>query len=133
MIAEGAFVEILFPTTEKPREPGLLHICYCLAVLPPLALVAYTTSVPWPPETPLPFGVRLFTQEEATALNQQRAFRLLLNRQAKIPLTTRWIPKMEEANQGVIAVAPAKLREELYKMTLELVRRHEQNIQRLGV
>lgn len=133
MIAEGAFVEVLFPTTEKPREPGLLHICYCLAVRPPLALVAYTTSVPWPPVTPLPFGVRLFTREEATALNQQRAFRLHLNRQARIPLTIRWIPRLEEASQGVIAVAPAKLRQELYETALELVRRYELNIQRLGV
>jgi hypothetical protein len=133
VIAEGAFVEVLFPTTERPREPGLLHIGYCLAVRPPLALVAYTTSAPWPPGAPLPFGVRLFTQSGAAVLNQKRAFRLHLNRQARIPLTTRWIPKLEEANQGVIAVAPASLRQELYEMTLELVRRHEQSIQRLGV
>lgn len=133
MIAEGAFVEILFPTTEKPREPGLPHICYCLAVRPPLTLVAYTTSVPWPPGTPLPFGVRIFSREEATALNQQLPFRLHLNRQARVPLTTRWIPKLDAPNQGVIAVAPARLRQELYEMTLDLVRRREQNIQFLGV
>lgn len=133
MISEGAFVEVLFPTTEKPRQPGLLHICYCLAVRPPLALVAYTTSVPWPPNTPLPFEVRLFTQEEAAALNQQRAFRLHLNRQARIPLDARWIPNLDGPNGGVIAVAPARLRQELYEVTLELVKRYEQNVQRLGV
>jgi hypothetical protein len=78
VIAEGAFIEVLFPTTEKPRQPGLPHICYCLAVRPPLGLVAYTTSAPWPPKTPLPLGVRRFSQEEAIALNQRRAFRLHL-------------------------------------------------------
>jgi len=133
VISEGAFVEILFPTTEKPRQPGLSHVCYCLAVRPPLALVAYTTSVPWPPNAPLPLGVRLFTQEEAAALNQQRAFRLHLNRQARIPLDARWSPNLDAPNGGVIAMAPARLRQELHEMTLELVKRYEQNIQRLGV
>lgn len=133
MISEGAFIEVLFPTTEKPRQPGLSHVCYCLAVRPPLVLVAYTTSVPWPPNTPLPLGVRLFTQDDAAALNQQRAFRLHLNRQARIPLDTRWIPNLDGLNGGVIAVAPARLRQELYEMTLELVKRYEQNVQRLGV
>ncbi len=133
MIPEGAFVEILFPTTEEPRQPGLSHVCCCLAVRSPLALVAYTTSIPWPPNAPLPFGVRLFTQEEAAALNQQRAFRLHLNRQARIPLDTRWIPNLDAPNGGVIAMAPARLRQELYESTLELVKRYEQNIQRLRV
>ncbi|HET6609761.1 MAG TPA: hypothetical protein VFG62_24030, partial [Rhodopila sp.] len=129
MIAEEAFVEVLFPTTEKPREPGLLHICYCLAVRPPLALVADTTSVLWPPAIPLPFGVRIFFQAEATALNQQRAFRLHLNRQARIPLTQQWFPKLGMPHQGVIGVASTRLRQDLYEMTLELVRRYERNIE----
>jgi hypothetical protein len=124
VIAEGAFIEVLFPTTEKPRQPGLPHICYGLAVRPPLVLVAYTTSAPWPPHTPLPLGVRLFTQEEAVALNQRRAFRLHLKRQARMPLTTRWFPKLDAPDQGVIAVAPERLRQELYEMTLDLLRRH---------
>jgi hypothetical protein len=55
-IVEGAFVEVLFPTSERPRQPGLSHICYCLGVRPPLALMAYTTSAPWPAYIPLPFG-----------------------------------------------------------------------------
>jgi len=71
------------PDDRKAPPAGAFHICYCLAVRPPLALVAYTTSVPWPPDAPLPLGVRLLTQEEAAAPNQQRAFRLHLNRQAK--------------------------------------------------
>jgi len=132
VIAEGAFVEVLVPTTEKPRQPGLAHICYCLAVRPPLVLVAYTTSAPWPPNTPLPLGVRLFNQREAIALNQRRAFRLHLNRQARMPLTKRWFPKLEAPDQGVIAMAPERLRQELYEMTLDLLRRHERTIELLG-
>ena len=133
MITEGAFFTVLFPTKEKPRQPGLSHICYCLAVRPPLALIAYSTSVPWPPGTPLPFGVRLFTQVEAAALNQQRTFRLHLNRQARIPLTKDWIPDLDTQNQGVIAMASARLRQELYEITLELQKRYGQNIERLGL
>jgi hypothetical protein len=41
VIAEGAFIEVLFPTTEKPRQPGLPHICYCLAVRPPECLAQH--------------------------------------------------------------------------------------------
>ncbi len=132
MIAEGAFLKVLFPTKEKPRQPGLSHICYCLAVRPPLVLVAYSTSVAWPPGTPVPFGVRLFTVDEAAALNQQRAFRLHLNRLARIPLTREWIPDLDAPEQGVLATATARLRQELYEITLELQRRHSQNVELLG-
>ena len=132
MIAEGAFVEVLFPTAEKPRRPGLLHIGYCLGVRPPLALVAYTTSAPWPPGVPLPFGVRLFSLEQARALNQRRPFRLHLNRQARLPLTTDWFPKLGAPNRGVVATAPERLRQDLFETALELERRHRLNVERLG-
>lgn len=132
MIGEGAFVRVLFPTSEKPREPGLLHICYCLAVRPPLALFAYTTSVPWPAGIPLPVGVRVFTHAEAVSLNQRRAFRLHLNRQARLPLTTRWLPDFGSPHQGVIAVAPPALRQELLDLTIVLQRRHASSVARLG-
>jgi hypothetical protein len=39
-IGEGAFVKALFPLDERPRRPGLLHICCCLGVTPRLAIVA---------------------------------------------------------------------------------------------
>jgi hypothetical protein len=133
VIAEGAFVEVLFPTAEKPRRPGLPHICYCLGVRPPLVLVAYTTSAPWPLAVPLPFGVRLFSLEQARALNQKRPFRLHLNRQARIPLTAEWIPGLDAPNQGVVAMAPARLRQELFETALELERRHRLNVERLGL
>jgi hypothetical protein len=133
VIIEGAFVEVLFPTAEKPRRPGLPHICYRLGVRPPLVLVAYTTSAPWPPGVPLPFGVRLFGLGQASALNQRRPFRLHLNRQARIPLTTAWIPKLDAPGQGVIAFAPERLRQELFETALELERRHRLNVERLGL
>jgi hypothetical protein len=47
----GAFVRVLFPTREAPRQPGLLHIGYVLGVVPEYAMVAYTTSQPWPQDT----------------------------------------------------------------------------------
>lgn len=133
MVAEGTFVEVLFPTAEKPRRPGLPHIGYCLGVRPPLALVAYAASVPWPPGIPLPFGVRLFGLEQANALNQRRPFRLHLNRQARLPLTTDWFPKLGTPSQGVVAVAPQRLRQDLFEAALELERRHRLNVGRLGL
>jgi hypothetical protein len=132
VIAEGAFVEVLFPTSEHPRQPGLRHICYCLGVRPPIALVAYTTSVPWPADMPLPFGVRIFSQAEAEALNQRRAFRLHLNRQARIPLTEKWFPGLGAADQSVIAVASSRLRQELLALAIELERRHRQTVEQFG-
>ena len=52
----GAFVRVMFPTREKPRQPGLLHIGYVLGGTPTEVMVAYTTSRPWPAATPLPAG-----------------------------------------------------------------------------
>jgi len=49
----GAFVRVLFPTQEKPRRSGLLHIGYVLGGTASEALVAYTTSQPWPTDTPI--------------------------------------------------------------------------------
>ena len=83
----GAFVRVLFPTREKPRQPGLLHIGYVLGTTAGEAMVAYTTSQPWPAGTPLPAGVRLFDADEAARLNQSRAFFLRLDVLAKLPLT----------------------------------------------
>ena len=60
MIAPGTFVRVLFPTRERPNVPGLPHIGYVLIVANREAIVAYTTSQPWPAGTPLPAGARLF-------------------------------------------------------------------------
>ena len=132
MIAEGAFVRALFPTSVRPRVPGLVHICYCLAVRPPLVLIAYTTTAPWPPGVPLPFGFRVFSQDEAIALNQRRAFRLHLNRQARVVLSDTWFPDLNGAHQGVVAMAPARLRDEVFGVTVELEKRNRLGVERLG-
>ena len=131
-LVEGAFVETLFPTSERPRQPGLPHIAYCLGVRPPLALMAYTTSAPWPPSVHLPFGVRIFTATEAGMLNQRRAFRLHLNRQARLPLTAAWFPQIDAPDQGIIAVASARLRQELFEIAIELEKRYRLNVERLS-
>jgi hypothetical protein len=131
VIAEGAFVKTLFPTSERPRRPGLLHICYCLAVTRPIVLMAYSSSQPWPAATPLPPGVRIFEAAEAARLNQ-RPFVLYLNRLARLPLTPEWFPELSEPSQGVVAVAPAVLRDQLLKTMMELMQRRRDLIQKLG-
>lgn len=132
MIAEGAFVKTLFPTSEQPRRPGPLHICYCFAVTRPIALVAYSSSQPWPAGGPLPLGVRIFEAAEAARLNQ-RPFVLYLNRLARLPLTPEWFPELRDPSQGIVAVAPVALRDQLLKTMMELMmQRRRDLIQKLG-
>jgi hypothetical protein len=128
----GAFVRVKFPTHEKPRQPGLLHIGYILGGTATEVMVAYTTSQPWPAATPLPAGVRLFDREEASALNQSRAFMLRLDVLAKLPMTEAWFPDIALTGQGVIAVVPARLRNELTDLATNLVRRRRNLIQMRG-
>jgi hypothetical protein len=87
------------------------------------AIVAYTTSQPWPDGTPLPAGVRLFDAREAAQLNQSRAFILRLDVLARLPLARDWFPDMEQQDRSIIAVASASLRNELTRLATNLVRR----------
>ena len=132
MLVEGAFVKTLFPTRENPKHAGPLHIGYCLAVAPPQALIAYTSSQRWPSATPTPFGVRVFNAQEALALSQ-RPFVLHLNRLARLPLTKDWFPELQRPSRGIIAIAPARLRDELLDIVEELLRRREHLVQKLGL
>jgi hypothetical protein len=129
----GAFVRLYFPTQEKPRQPGLLHIGYVLGATATEAMIAYTTSQPWPAHTPLPAGVRLFDAEEAAWMNQSRAFVLRLDILAKLPMTAFWFPDIGKAGQGVIAIAPNRLPEELTDIATNLVRRRRDLIQMRGL
>jgi hypothetical protein len=129
----GAFVRVKFPTSEKPRQPGLLHIGYVLGGTAAEVMVAYTTSQPWPATVPLPAGARLFDREEAERLNQSRAFMLRLDVLAKLPLTEAWFPDLTLPGQGVIAVAPARPRDELTDLATNLVRRRRSLIQMRGL
>jgi hypothetical protein len=128
----GAFVRVLFPTHEKPRRPGLLHIGYVLGSTTKDALLAYTTSQPWPSGVPLPAGARLFDFDEAAALNQSRPFILRLDILAKLPLNADWFPHIHTPDQGVIAVGPARLRDEISDLAMHLVRRHRAVIRMRG-
>jgi len=129
----GAFVRVLFPTHEKPRHPGLLHIGYVLGSTTAEAMVAYTTSQPWPVATPMPAGARFFDAEEAKSLNQSKPFILRLDVLAKLPITEAWFPDIEQAGQGVIAVAPARLQEHLTDLAMSLVRRRRALIEMRGL
>jgi len=131
VIVEGAFVRVLFPTNEHPRRPGLLHICYCLGVARPLALLAYTSSQPWPRDVAIPLGVRVVGRDEA-ALLKQRPFVIYLNRIAKLPLEEAWFPDINNPDQGVIAIAPARLRHELLATTIALAKHRRDLIRQLG-
>ncbi len=113
-IVEGAYVEVLFPTSERPREPGLPHLGHVLAVRPPLVLLAYTAIPPWPEGLPRPFTLHL-------------------QRQAKPLLSPRWFPELETPGQGVVAQAPAALGEELFRTVVELERRYRGRVERLGL
>lgn len=129
----GAFVRVLFPTSEKPRQPGLLHIGYVLGGTKTEVMIAYTTSQPWPADTPLPAGVRLFTAAEAAKLNQSCPFLLRLDVLAKLPLSAERFPDIGNKDQGIIAVASARLQEELTDLATNLVRRRRDLIQMRGV
>lgn len=128
----GAFVRVLFPTREKPRQPGLLHIGYILIVTATEAIVAYTTSQPWPTGMPLPAGARVFTVDEARGLSQSRAFLMRLDVLAKLPLARAWFPDLDRPDLGLIAVAPAPLQEELVKFATNLMRRRGELVQMRG-
>lgn len=129
----GAFVRVRFPTREQPRQPGLLHIGYILGGTATEVMVAYTTSQPWPVSTPLPAGARLFDREEASALNQSRAFMLRLDVLAKLPMTEASFPDIALPGRGVIAVAPARLQGELTDLATNLARRRRDLIQMRGL
>lgn len=130
-VVEGAFVRVLFPTDEKPRQPGLLHIGYCLGTDGRQALIAYTTSRPWPSGLPVPRGVRVFKLQEARALNQ-KPFVLDLARLARLPLTAKWFPEIDMPANGVIARAGADLRAELFAIAQDLLENHRATMRLRG-
>ena len=129
----GSFIRVLFPTREAPQRPGLLHIGYVLASTANEAMLACTTSQPWPARTPPPAGARFFDTAEAALLSQSRAFIMRLDIVAKLPLTSIWFPDINQPGHGVIAVAPPQLQEELTAIATNLIRRRRELIQMRGV
>jgi len=132
-LVPGAFVPVLFPTAEQPRVPGLLHIGYVIGATARDAVVAYTTSQPWPVDIPLPLGARVFSPAEAAALNQNRGFLLRMDLLARLPMTVMWFPDIAKPGQGVIAVAPAALQRELTALGAALLQRRREVVEMRGV
>jgi len=128
----GAFVRVRFPTREKPRRPGLLHIGYILGATAHEVMLAYTTSQPWPPDTPLPAGARVFDASEAARLNQSRAFLMRLDILAKVPAAKAWFPDIDQPRQGIVAIAPTELQAELVRLAANLARRRRELMQLRG-
>ena len=64
----GAFVRVLFPTPEKPRQPGLLHVGYALIVT---ATEASVHAVVYLDRHPTASG-RLVRLPEGTATERSR-------------------------------------------------------------
>jgi hypothetical protein len=95
-------------------------------------MVAYTSSQPLPPGTPVPLGVRVFGPKAAAALNQV-PFRLHLGRLAIVPLTSKWIPELDTPGQGIVARAAPGLRDEIHEDLLELNRRRKDLITVAGL
>ncbi len=129
----GAFVPVLFPTAEEPRAPGLLHIGYAIGTTARDAVVAYTTSQPWPVDISLPFGARMFSPAEAAVLNQNRGFLLRMDLLARLPITTAWFPDIAKPGRGVFAVAPAGLQRELTGLGAALLQRRREVVEMRGV
>jgi len=132
-LVPGSFVPVLFPTAEQPRVPGLLHIGYVIGATARDAVVAYTTSQPWPVDIPLPLGARFFSAAEAMALNQNRGFLLRMDLLARLPMTAAWFPEIEKPGQGVIAVAPAALQRELTALGAALLQRRREVVEMRGL
>ena len=129
-----------FPERENPAQPGPLHLGYTLVasgpVLPaspqPSALIAYTTSQPWPSGAPFPLGVLAFSREVAGRYGQARAFVMDLRRIAFVPLTAAWFPRLGQPGDGVQGHAPKAEQRRFRQLAQDLAIRHAELVERLG-
>jgi hypothetical protein len=130
----GQFVWCAYPEWEHPLQPGPRHIGYIFAALAvrgsPAAIVAYTTSQPWPDA--LPPAVYPFTVTEAEGMGQDRAFVLDARRLAFIPVIPAWFPDLGEPTQGVVGSVSDQLRDRIEADLKRLLRRSPDSVQRLG-
>jgi hypothetical protein len=102
------------------------------AIAPASVLAAYTTSQPWPPDSPSPLGLFRFDHREATALGQARAFVLDTRRLAYPPITSRWFPHFADPGMGIQGRAPKRLQRTIWQAAEELLTRHTELVERLG-
>jgi hypothetical protein len=95
------------------------------------AVVAYTTSQPWPHAVGRP-GVIPFSAAQAIELGQQRAFILHLWRVAYLPITPAWLPRLSDSDGGVVGHASVALCRQLEAETAKVFSRHPDTVERLG-
>jgi hypothetical protein len=90
------------------------------------AVVACTTSQPWPTGGPLLARAWLIDAEEAARLNQSRAFMIRMDVLARLSVAQVWFPDIGGVERGVIALAPAVPRRELTQLATNLMRRRRE-------
>ncbi len=122
MTAEGAFIWANFPFGHPPEarlRPGPSpHIAYVLGSRSSggrvvECMLAYTSSGAWRgTRTIRPLGVIEFTEPEAKRLNQ-RAFHIDLRCLARVPPTVIWLPGWDDADRGIVAIAPRVIRDRI--------------------
>jgi hypothetical protein len=140
----GDFVWCAFPETEQPTRPSRIrHIGYTLLIVEPGAagrrvsshehdaLIAYTTSRPWPHAAGGP-SVISFSSEQAATLGQRRGFVLRLWRVARLAVIPAWFPRLSAPDAGVLGHAPKSLRLRLEDEAARVFARHTDNAERLG-
>lgn len=133
----GDFVWCAFPQHENPTRPGPPHVGYAVAVFGGaapdsfFALIAYTTSQPWP-GTSHPPGVYAFDRQEAASFGQGRAFVLDLRRLALVPVTAAWFPQVGQPGGGVQGRASAAWSRQLKQAAEDLLTRRPEIVERLG-
>lgn len=104
----GDFIVCSFPFNEAPDQPGPQeHYGLCLGTMTApvgrVAIVAaYTTSQPWPPNTPLPRGVHRVSQERANRSGQRRSFVIDGRKIAFMPLTEAFFPHLGREGGGKV-------------------------------
>jgi hypothetical protein len=132
---EGSFVWCAFPQREHPARPGPgEHIAYTLGISGTAdftALVAYTSSQPWPEPTRPP-GVFVFDQPAAAGLGQARAFVMDLRRLAAVPVTPAWFPRLGQPGGGVLGHMPKHRQRQYLDIAEQLLTRRPDLIERLG-
>lgn len=140
----GDFLWCAFPETEHPATPSRTrHIGYAPLIVQAAtadrrtadhehdALIAYTTSRPWPHAAGRP-GVNSFSSEQAAALGQRRAFVLHLWRVARLPVIPAWFPRLSTADAGVVGQASTALRLRLAAEATRAFACHPDTVERLG-
>src|SRR5208283_1586866 len=132
----GDFVWCAFPESEHPARPSRIqHVGYTLLIVGAGAtghrvsdhqhdaMIAYTTSRPWPHAAGRP-GVIAFSSEQAATLGQRRGFVLHLWRVARLPVIPTWFPRLFAADAGVLGRASATLRIRLEDEAARVFARH---------